>query len=56
MFEALPHDSEAFTEGLEMADNTLYESTGLSGASSVRAGPPGKPPTVRATHPRALVR
>ncbi|KPI11787.1 glutaminyl-peptide cyclotransferase [Streptomyces mirabilis] len=47
VLKTLPHDPQAFTQGLEMADATLYESTGLSGASSVRAGPPGKPPAVR---------
>ncbi|MEV6772929.1 glutaminyl-peptide cyclotransferase [Nocardia sp. NPDC051030] len=32
-----PHDAAAFTEGLEVDDGILYESTGLSGRSSVRA-------------------
>jgi glutamine cyclotransferase len=32
----LPHDPEAFTEGLALKDGALYESTGLYGASSVR--------------------
>ncbi|MFE0510975.1 glutaminyl-peptide cyclotransferase [Streptomyces sp. NPDC058964] len=54
VLEVLPHDSKAFTEGLEMAGNTLYESTGLSGASSVRAGPPGRPPTARVALPAPL--
>ncbi|MET8272476.1 glutaminyl-peptide cyclotransferase [Streptomyces sp. NPDC005096] len=54
VLESLPHDSKAFTEGLEMAGNTLYESTGLSGASSVRAGPPDKPPTARVVLPALL--
>jgi glutamine cyclotransferase len=31
-----PHDSDAFTEGLVYSDSTLYESTGLNGASSLR--------------------
>ena len=30
------HDSEAFTQGLEMHDGSLYESTGLYGNSSLR--------------------
>ncbi|OAH09620.1 glutaminyl-peptide cyclotransferase [Streptomyces jeddahensis] len=47
VLEVLPHDPEAFTQGLEMAGGTLYESTGIVGRSSVRAGPPGKSPTVR---------
>ncbi|ALO13471.1 glutamine cyclotransferase [Streptomyces venezuelae] len=41
----LPHDPRAFTQGLEFRGATLYESTGLIGQSSLRAGPPGKPPT-----------
>lgn len=43
----LPHDTTAFTEGLEFSGGTLYESTGLVGASSLRAGAPGAPPAVR---------
>ncbi|MEV0250427.1 glutaminyl-peptide cyclotransferase [Nocardia sp. NPDC050712] len=31
------HDPQAFTQGLEVHDGVLYESTGLSGASWVRA-------------------
>ncbi|MBI4775807.1 MAG: glutaminyl-peptide cyclotransferase [Deltaproteobacteria bacterium] len=31
-----PHDPEAFTQGLMIADGYLYESTGLWGASTVR--------------------
>lgn len=52
--EILPHDPKAFTQGLEMADGTLYESTGLVGQSSVRAGPLGKSPAVRADLPPPL--
>ncbi|WP_236797028.1 glutaminyl-peptide cyclotransferase [Amycolatopsis sp. GM8] len=37
----LPHDASAFTEGLELDNGLLYESTGLVGRSDVRAGPPG---------------
>lgn len=43
--DTLPHDSRAFTQGLEFRGTTLYESTGLVGRSTLRAGPPGKPPT-----------
>ncbi|UQW99220.1 glutaminyl-peptide cyclotransferase [Streptomyces sp. RerS4] len=43
--ETFPHDPRAFTQGLEFRGATLYESTGLVGQSSLRAGPPGKPPT-----------
>lgn len=32
-----PHDAAAFTEGLEIDGNVLYESTGLEGHSGVRA-------------------
>ncbi len=31
-----PHDPEAFTQGLTIADGVLYEATGLNGRSSVR--------------------
>lgn len=31
-----PHDSDAFTQGLEFVDGQLYESTGLEGKSTVR--------------------
>ena len=31
-----PHDPDAFTQGLEVADGTMYESTGLRGRSSLR--------------------
>lgn len=47
VLEVLPHDPQAFTQGLEMAGDTLYEGTGLAGRSSVRAGPPGGRPTAR---------
>ena len=33
---SFPHDSEAFTQGLEFADGFLYEGTGLNGRSSIR--------------------
>ena len=36
VLERLPHDPEAFTEGLALVDGALYESTGLQGRSSVR--------------------
>ncbi|MET9882036.1 glutaminyl-peptide cyclotransferase [Streptomyces sp. NPDC006430] len=51
---SLPHDPKAFTQGLEMAGDTLYEGTGISGRSSVRAGRPGEGPTVRAALPAPL--
>ena len=35
--EWIPHDPDAFTQGLEVADGTMYESTGLWGRSSLRA-------------------
>ncbi len=37
IIEWIPHDPEAFTQGLEIADGTMYESTGLWGQSSLRA-------------------
>ncbi|MGP4019381.1 glutaminyl-peptide cyclotransferase [Saccharopolyspora sp. 5N708] len=37
VIHVLPHDRSSFTQGLEMADGTLYEGTGLRGSSLVRA-------------------
>ena len=37
IIEWVPHDPDAFTQGLEIADGTIYESTGLFGRSSLRA-------------------
>jgi glutamine cyclotransferase len=34
------HDTSAFTEGYELADGVLYESTGLQGSSTLRAVDP----------------
>jgi glutaminyl-peptide cyclotransferase len=34
------HDTSAFTEGYELADGVLYESTGLQGSSTLRAEDP----------------
>lgn len=48
------HRLTGVTHGLEMAGDTLYEGTGISGRSSVRAGRPGKKPTVRAARPAPL--
>ena len=36
IIEWFPHDPEAFTQGLEVAGGTMYESTGLRGRSSLR--------------------
>lgn len=33
---AIPHDTSAFTQGLELVDGVLYEGTGLEGESTVR--------------------
>jgi glutamine cyclotransferase len=33
---SFPHDPKAFTQGLELFDGVLYESTGLKGRSSIR--------------------
>ena len=35
--ESVPHDPDAFTQGLEVAGGIMYESTGLWGESSLRA-------------------
>ena len=37
IIEWAPHDPDAFTQGLEIADGIMYESTGLWGQSSLRA-------------------
>ena len=36
IIEWFPHDPEAFTQGLEVVEGTMYESTGLQGRSSLR--------------------
>jgi glutamine cyclotransferase len=36
VLNAFPHDREAFTQGLVIADGVLYEGTGLNGRSSLR--------------------
>lgn len=36
VIESYPHDPQAFTQGLVMADGALYEGTGLHGRSSLR--------------------
>lgn len=54
VLSTLSHDRAAFTEGLELSGGTLYESTGLEGRSSVRAGPPGQPPRATVALPPAL--
>lgn len=36
VLQTFPHDREAFTQGLIMADGVLYEGTGLNGRSSLR--------------------
>lgn len=38
--DRLPHDTEAFTQGLEVHDGIGYESTGIEGASSIRTFDP----------------
>ncbi|WP_406301867.1 glutaminyl-peptide cyclotransferase [Streptomyces sp. NBC_00885] len=51
----LPHDPKAFTQGLELTEGgTLYESTGVVGKSSVRAGPLERFPAVRTELARPL--
>ncbi|WP_338676844.1 glutaminyl-peptide cyclotransferase [Streptomyces sp. SCSIO 30461] len=37
VLEVLPHDKSAFTQGLELDGDTLYESTGMAGRSSMRS-------------------
>lgn len=45
VIKTLPHDPGAFTQGLEMANGLLYESTGVTGRSTIRSGRPGGPPS-----------
>lgn len=45
----LPHDPEAFTQGLVVLDGVLYESTGLEGSSSLRALDPDTGQELRRT-------
>lgn len=51
VLSTLPHDASAFTQGLEFSGDRLYESTGLVGKSSLRAGPAGAAPSVKAELP-----
>lgn len=44
---ALPHDTEAFTQGLELDGDRLLESTGLVGRSSLRVVDPSSGAVVR---------
>lgn len=41
-----PHDTAAFTEGFEIADGQLYESTGLEGQSTIRRSDPANNATL----------
>ncbi|WP_328392808.1 glutaminyl-peptide cyclotransferase [Streptomyces sp. NBC_00390] len=54
VIETLPHDPKAFTQGLEMARGMLYESTGVSGRSTITVGRPGAPPARGAELPSPL--
>ncbi|HEV7650825.1 MAG TPA: glutaminyl-peptide cyclotransferase [Actinophytocola sp.] len=40
VLEKIPHDTAAFTEGLEIDNGVLYEGTGLKGRSDLRATDP----------------
>ncbi|MBB4688007.1 glutaminyl-peptide cyclotransferase [Amycolatopsis jiangsuensis] len=50
----LPHDTSAFTEGLEFSGSTLYESRGLTGQSALTAGPAGERPANEVALPPPL--
>ncbi len=50
----LPHDSAAFTQGLEFSGETLFEGTGLVGRTSVRSGPAGAAPAVKMDVPQVF--
>ncbi len=47
--ETLPHDPNAYTQGLEVVDGLLVESTGLRGESSIRVVDPTTGQPIRAT-------
>jgi glutaminyl-peptide cyclotransferase len=49
VIEAIPHDPEAFTQGLELVDGVLYEGTGLEGQSSIRTVDPDTGKVERST-------
>ncbi len=49
VLETRPHDATAFTQGLEVVDGRLYESTGLVGASTVREVDPATGAVLRRT-------
>ncbi|MGW3632321.1 glutaminyl-peptide cyclotransferase [Streptomyces sp. NPDC005122] len=49
-----PHDPQAFTQGLEMAGDTLHEGTDISVRSSARTGPWSEKPTIRTALPAPL--
>jgi glutaminyl-peptide cyclotransferase len=50
----LPHDPQAFTQGLELRSGVLYEATGLVGESWVGYGAAGEEPRRRADLEEAL--
>ncbi len=41
VISTLPHETTAFTQGLEQADGALYEGTGITGRSALRELDPG---------------
>lgn len=49
VLDRLPHDTGAFTEGLAMSDDRLFESTGLEDHSDVREVDPATGRVVRST-------
>jgi glutaminyl-peptide cyclotransferase len=55
VLEKIPHDTTAFTEGLEIDGGVLYEGTGLEGRSALRATDPDTGRVTRTTPlPRAM--
>lgn len=47
----LPHDPDSYTQGLEMRSGRLYESTGLTGRSTIQVGELGRSPEHRVELP-----
>ena len=49
VLDRLPHDTDAYTQGLVLSDGRLFESTGLEGQSDVREVDPATGRVVRST-------
>ena len=50
VLDSLPHDASSFTQGLELSDGLIYESSGLYGKSRVRTYRPHNDSTLAQIH------